>query len=190
MANINTIRENGANLIIHYDDGSRVLALYTGSGTWFVGAATTPDPDPPGDGFRWPFNPDDIGTEWEGYLGHKGVDWPKPDGTPILAAQAGVVEMSGWTGTQGDWASGWGWGNKVVINHGAIGAGGDVLRTLYAHMNATPLVSVNDTVTKGQVIGYVGTTGDSTGNHLHWETSVNGMYNQINPRDFMAQYGE
>lgn len=190
MATLTHIRRYGDQLAACFDDGSRLLAVPTGGDTWLLTAASTPpDPDPPGDGFMWPFNPDDIGTEWEGYPGHKGVDWPKPDGTPIRAAEAGTVEWAGWysTGAQASW---WGWGNMVVINHGAIGAGGDVLRTLYAHMNATPPVSVNDTVTKNQVIGYVGTTGDSTGNHLHWETSVNGMFNQINPRTFMAQYGE
>lgn len=141
-------------------------------------------------GFAWPFPPDDIGTEWEGYPGHKGVDWPRAGGTPIKCANAGTVEMAGWTGTEGDFNSGWGWGYKVVVNHGAIGQGGAVLRTLYAHMNSQPPVSVGQVVAKGQTLGYVGTTGISSGNHLHWETSVGSMYNQINPRVFMATYGE
>lgn len=133
-------------------------------------------------GFAWPFPPEDIGTEWEGYPGHRGVDFPKPDGTPIKAAFDGTVTMAGWsTG---------GWGNVVEIDHGNIGVSGEKLSTLYAHMNSLPPVNVGDTVTKNQVIGYVGTTGLSTGNHLHWETAVGGTFNQINPRVFMNIYGE
>lgn len=172
-------------------DTAYYVRARAGDGTywseWSDTATFTTNEEPtPSAGFRWPFPPNEIGTEWEGYPDHKGVDWPKPEGTPIIASQSGTVEYSGWY-SGNNWEN---WGNMVVINHGAIGQGGAVLRTLYAHMVDTPPVSVGNTVTKGQTIGNVGTTGLSTGNHLHWETSVNGMFNQINPRTFMATYGE
>lgn len=178
------VQRNGANLILWEQDGSRRYAVAAPGGVWYVSGDPTP---PPGAGFAWPFDPNLITTEWEGYPGHKGVDWGYAGvgGQDIHASEAGTVEMSGWySGIY------WGWGNMVMLNHGPIGVGGAVLRTVYAHMRDTPLVSVSDTVAKWQVLGIVGTTGDSTGDHLHWETSVDGMWNQINPRDFMAVYGE
>jgi murein DD-endopeptidase MepM/ murein hydrolase activator NlpD len=95
---------------------------------------------------------------------HAGMDIAAPAGTPIGAAGAGTVVSAGWRG---------GYGNAVIIDHG----GG--VATLYAHQSRLA-ASVGQTVTQGQVIGYVGTTGYSTGNHLHWEVRVNGT--PINPR--------
>ena len=90
---------------------------------------------------------------------HLGNDIPAPGGTPILAAQGGVVTVSRYNAS---------YGNYCIINHG----GG--YSTLYAHMRTLPIVSEGETVSKGQVIGYVGTTGSSTGNHLHFELRING----------------
>ncbi len=84
---------------------------------------------------------------------HQGVDIPAPRNTKILAARSGTVILS-------EKASSY--GNYVVLNHG----NGEV--TLYAHMNSRA-VEGGDVVKQGQVIGYVGTTGRSTGNHLHFE---------------------
>ncbi len=84
---------------------------------------------------------------------HSGIDLPAPAGTPILAAQPGVVLISTYHGS---------YGNYVVIAHPSGG------KTLYAHMKSRA-VSVGSNVSGGQVIGYVGTTGSSTGNHLHFE---------------------
>ena len=89
---------------------------------------------------------------------HSGVDLAAPGGTNILAAADGTVKMSGWNG---------GYGNCVVIDHG----GG--ISTLYGHASRN-LVVKGQKVTKGQVIAKVGTTGNSTGNHLHFEVLVNG----------------
>ena len=93
-----------------------------------------------------------------GNAGHRGTDIPAPEGTPILAAHSGTVLISGWNDS---------YGNQVLLDNGAG------LSTRYAHMTATA-VTAGETVTAGQVIGYVGSTGDSTGNHLHFEVMQNG----------------
>lgn len=93
---------------------------------------------------------------------HTGVDITGPSGTPILAAASGtVVQTYTWNGivTQGDWNS---YGNYVVIEH----EGG--YSTRYAHLLQF-IVSEGEYVEAGQVIGYMGTTGNSTGTHLHFE---------------------
>ena len=94
-----------------------------------------------------------------GNPGHRGIDIPAPEGTPILAAHTGTVLICGWNDS---------FGNQVLIDDGAG------LSTRYAHMTATA-VSPGAVVTDGQVIGYVGSTGDSTGNHLHFEVSFGGV---------------
>lgn len=94
-----------------------------------------------------------------GNPGHRGIDIPAPEGTPILAAHSGTVLICGWNDS---------FGNQVLIDDGAG------FSTRYAHMTTTA-VSPGSVVTAGQVIGYVGSTGDSTGNHLHFEVSVNGI---------------
>lgn len=93
------------------------------------------------------------------YKLHTGVDIPAPKGTNILAANDGTVLTATYSKA---------WGNYVVISHG----GGVV--TLYAHMTNIK-VSKGASITKGQVIGTVGTTGYSTGNHLHFEIQRNGV---------------
>jgi len=85
---------------------------------------------------------------------HTGIDVPAPKGTKILSAKSGVVLTSAYN--KG------GYGNYVVVDHG----NGNT--TLYAHMNSRA-VKAGDVVKQGQVLGYVGTTGRSTGNHLHYE---------------------
>ncbi|OUN26010.1 M23 family metallopeptidase [Pseudoflavonifractor sp. An85] len=100
------------------------------------------------------YNP--ISGVWET---HRGADVPAPGGTPIQAASSGVVTTA---------KHGPSYGNYCVIYHG------NGYATLYAHMQSLPNVSVGDVVSAGQVIGYVGSTGDSTGNHLHFELTING----------------
>ncbi len=97
---------------------------------------------------------------------HKGIDYGAPTGTPIVAAIDGVVTYAGWHG---------GHGNYVKINH----AGG--LATGYAHMSRFA-VRNGARVRQGQLIGYVGSTGLSTGPHLHYEIYKNGA--AINPSGF------
>ena len=90
---------------------------------------------------------------------HWGVDWAAPRGTPILASGNGVVEKAGWSS---------GYGRQTIIRH----ANG--YETSYSHQNAVAKgVKAGAKVRQGQVIGYVGSTGLSTGNHLHYELSVN-----------------
>ena len=94
-----------------------------------------------------------------GNAGHRGTDIPAPEGTPILAAHSGTVLVSGWNDS---------YGNQVLLDNGAG------LSTRYAHMTQTA-VTAGEAVTAGQVIGYVGNTGDSTGNHLHFEVLQGGV---------------
>ena len=93
---------------------------------------------------------------------HKGVDYAAPRGTPIKSAGDGKVLLAGRKG---------GYGNTVVIQHG------NRYRTLYAHMQGFAKgVSNGATVRQGQIIGYIGTTGLSTGPHLHYEFQVDGTH--------------
>ncbi len=95
---------------------------------------------------------------------HRGLDFRAAYGSPIIAVADGVVARAGWAG---------GYGNQVRLNH----AGG--LSTSYSHMSRIAVAS-GGRVRQGQVIGYIGTTGLSTGPHLHFETYRNGV--TINPR--------
>jgi len=93
---------------------------------------------------------------------HKGVDYAAPRGTPIKAAGDGKVLLAGRRG---------GYGNTVIIQHGST------YRTLYGHMQGFAKgVQTGSNVKQGQVIGYIGTTGLSTGPHLHYEFQVNGVH--------------
>jgi murein DD-endopeptidase MepM/ murein hydrolase activator NlpD len=92
---------------------------------------------------------------------HEGIDIGAAQGTPIYAAASGTVNYAGWEG---------GYGNLTVIDHG------NGLATAYGHQSQLA-VSSGQTVSRGQVIGYVGSTGHSTGPHLHFEVRVNGAPN-------------
>lgn len=93
---------------------------------------------------------------------HTGIDVPANSGTEIHAAQGGVVTTVGTNKNHS-------YGYYCIISHG------NGISTLYAHMKSIPSVKEGDTVKKGQVIGYVGSTGRSTGPHLHFEFRVNGV---------------
>ena len=121
-----------------------------------------------GAGLVWPVRgtvTSEYGQRW-GRM-HTGIDIGAPNGTPIRAAKGGEVISAGYMG---------GYGNSVIIDHG----GG--FTTLYAHMSRIG-ISDGASVSQGQVIGYVGSTGHSTGNHLHFETRVNGS--PQNPRRYL-----
>lgn len=102
---------------------------------------------------------------------HSGVDIGAPMGTPIKAANSGKVIYTGWYG---------GYGKVVIIDHGRVG--GNPTSTLYAHQSRIA-VSNGQNVSRGQVIGYVGSTGYSTGPHLHFEVRINGK--TVNPLNYI-----
>ncbi len=91
---------------------------------------------------------------------HKGLDFTAPQGTPIYATGNGTIEVAGQTGD--------GFGNHVVINHGYG------YETLYGHMYKVK-VKVGEKVKRGEVIGWVGSSGKSTGPHCHYEVHINGQ---------------
>ena len=138
-------------------------------------------PAPPGPpsafGLRHPFNgvPISSGFGWRatppgtidfygqgGYM-HTGIDFAAACGTPVYAAAAGTVFSAGWANDGG--------GNNVKISHGVVQ--GNSLTTVYYH-NSSVAVSAGQQVSQGQLIGYSGTTGNSTGCHSHFETWLNG----------------
>ena len=99
---------------------------------------------------------------------HQGLDIAAPEGTTIVAAEGGLVFFAGWLG---------GYGNTTIIDHG-----GGVM-TLYGHQSSL-WVSELQQVARGEGIGAMGSTGNSTGPHLHFETRVNGA--AVNPRQFLG----
>lgn len=105
--------------------------------------------------------------------GHTGVDFAAAGGTEIYAIADGVVTVSGWH---------YSYGNYVQVYHGTDDQGNSYA-SLYAHMFQTPSVSEGQTVTQGQLLGYVGSTGNSTGNHLHLELRVNNA--RTNPLNYV-----
>ena len=108
---------------------------------------------------------------------HKGLDFTAPQGTSIYATGNGTIEVAGQTGD--------GFGNHVVINHGYG------YETLYGHMYKVK-VKIGEKVKRGEVIGWVGSSGKSTGPHCHYEVHINGQevdpvyffYNDLTPEQF------
>lgn len=101
-----------------------------------------------------------LSADFYDYHGHNGIDLAAPYGTPVYAAAGGTVELSGWYGE---------YGRCVIIGHS------DGSKTLYGH-NSKLNVSVGQTVKQGEKIAEVGSTGNSTGNHLHFEIRVGGTF--------------
>jgi murein DD-endopeptidase MepM/ murein hydrolase activator NlpD len=134
-----------------------------------AGFSSAPGPIRQGNGSMiWPVGgtfTSPFGQRW-GRL-HAGIDIGAPEGTPIRAAMSGKVVLAGWTG---------GYGNYTCIQHGGA------LSTCYGHQSRYA-TSVGANVSKGDLIGYVGNTGNSTGAHLHFETRVNG--NPVNPMGYL-----
>ena len=107
---------------------------------------------------------------------HAGTDFAAPVGTPIYAAASGYVQVAGW--------SSGGYGNYVIIYHGKM-SDGNQYSTLYGHMRSVA-TSAGKYVQQGEIIGYVGSTGNSTGNHLHLEVWKGGSKaNAVNPRGYI-----
>ena len=101
---------------------------------------------------------------------HSGRDYGASCGTPVYAAAAGTILRAGTAG---------GYGNQIVVSHGVIG--GSLLSTSYNHLSS--FARTSGSVSRGQVIGYIGTTGTSTGCHLHFETHQNGT--AVDPRRYL-----
>ena len=107
---------------------------------------------------------------------HAGTDFAAPGGTHIYAAASGYVQVAGW--------SSGGYGNYVIIYHGKM-SDGNQYSTLYGHMRSVA-TSAGKYVQQGEIIGYVGSTGNSTGNHLHLEVWKGGSKaNAVNPRGYI-----
>lgn len=125
--------------------------------------------------FGWPVDPDvftfsstfgEQGSMWSSGR-HTGLDFSAPAGTPVVAAAGGTVTVQ---------ASSWAGPNHVVVDHG------DGFMTAYAHMRSAA-VKTGDTVAAGQVLGEVGTEGNSTGPHLHFEVLIDGV--KVDPMMFL-----
>jgi murein DD-endopeptidase MepM/ murein hydrolase activator NlpD len=139
-----------------------------GSGGGGGGGGSAQVSAPSSSGFAWPMCApvtSEYGPRW-GRM-HQGIDQGASTGTPIGASKAGTVIFAGWQG---------GYGNLVLIDHGGV-------VTAYAHQSSMA-VSSGQSVSQGQTIGYVGSTGNSTGPHLHFETRVNGS--AVNPRQYLS----
>ena len=118
---------------------------------------------PNGGSFMWPTTFQLVTTYFAWW--HPGVDLANRAGPPVAAADGGTVTVAGWPDN-------YGYGNRVVIDHG------NGYQTLYAHL-ANIYVSVGQHVSKGQTIGQMGSTGRSTGTHLHFEIHFKGI--AVNP---------
>jgi hypothetical protein len=119
--------------------------------------------------FVWPANNHWLsGFDWAPQANHSGIDVDGDLGHPIYAADNGVIVYAGWNN--------WGYGNVVVVNHG------NGWQTLYAHLD-TVGVGCGQSVYQGSVVGTMGSTGNSTGPHLHFEMMYNGV--KVNPRDYL-----
>ena len=108
-----------------------------------------------------------YGASRGGGRSHKGIDLRASKGTAFVASDAGTVTFAGWKGS---------YGNLIIVNHG------NGIQTKYAHCNSIS-VSSGTSVAKGQVLGTVGSTGNATGNVLHYEVLVNGV--QKNPVNYL-----
>lgn len=205
MAKLTTIRDLGNNLVVVADDGRSWQAVPGPGGLYNlapieiadakpVDPPVTPPVTPPvGDGsdWQWPFKysryvlqnyplaqyGDRINPVTHKPAHHNGLDFGGAGikGLPIPAACAGKVVLIT-LASKGDAR-----GNSISIQH----SGG--FQTNYFHMKDPATLAMGASVDKGTILGQVGTTGRSTGEHLHWETMSGGKF--MNPRDFMKERG-
>ena len=106
-----------------------------------------------------------YGPRWGGF--HTGIDLANPMGTPIYSSDGGIVIEAGWDGS---------YGNKITIDHD------NGFKTVYAHLSSID-VNIGDKLAKGQYIGAMGSTGYSTGSHLHFEIRINDQH--VNPYNYL-----
>ena len=183
--------QTGARLVVQ-DDGN--LVLYKGStAVWDRSTGVIKPPSPPASkGLSRPLTSYTIMQEYGGV--HTGIDLAADPGTPVYAAGDGVIYHEGWgtsdrAGKPSDWM-GLAAGISILIRHDGLG-----IYTGYAHLSST-VIDVGQSVTKGQLIGYVGcttrSTGGCTGNHLHFEvlpsplSSGVGISGRVNPRNYLS----
>lgn len=119
--------------------------------------------------FVWPANNHFLsGFDYSPNANHPAIDIDGEEGDPIYAADSGVIVYAGWNN--------WGYGNMIVINHG------NGWQTLYAHLSSL-YVGCGQSVIQGGTIGAIGSTGNSTGSHLHFEMMLSGT--KVNPHDYL-----
>ncbi len=162
----NKLQEGGQDIVVGetliIPDGTKPTPVYTSSYSSSYSSVTAPPPSiaaPAGSLYIWPTSVRRI-TQYFG-LRHTGLDIAGPIGTPLYAARSGkvIVSQCGWNG---------GYGCYIIIDHG----GG--VHTLYGHSSKL-YVSVGDEVVQGQTIALMGSTGHSTGPHVHFEVRVGGV---------------
>ncbi len=119
--------------------------------------------------FIWPADNHYLsGFDYEPEANHPGIDIDGNEGSPVYAADSGIIVYAGWNN--------WGYGNTVVINHG------NGWQTLYAHLSAY-YVGCGQSIFQGNTLGAMGSTGNATGSHLHFEMMYNGV--KVNPHDYI-----
>jgi len=150
----------------NYNQQSAKVPNYKGSKGTKGGGWTWPCPSSHNITSEFGYRSDPFGGSGGGF--HSGIDIGAPAGTPIVAACAGTVAWSSFSSTAGNW---------IGISHG------NGVVSVYMHMSAR-IAKAGQHVNKGQTIGLVGTTGSSTGNHLHFGVQVNGSY--VNPHNYVG----
>lgn len=152
------IEKRNTNIVKNIRKGGTVSASSSSNASAMLGSLS----------FRRPLNSSRVSAGYLGYPGHRGIDFPSPQGTPVMAAESGTVTTVIYSNKS--------YGNRVIIDHG------NGISTLYGH-NSTIGVSLGQKVSKGQTIAGVGSTGNSTGNHVHFEIRINGK--PINPTSYV-----
>jgi len=116
--------------------------------------------------FIWPANKHYLsGYDWSPDAGHRGIDIAGDTGEPVYAVDYGVIVYAGWND--------WGYGNMVMVDHG------NGWQSLYAHLSSINVIC-GGSVLQGTVIGAIGSTGNSSGSHLHFEL-MHSQYSKVNP---------
>ena len=152
------IEKRNTNIVKNIRKGGTVSASSSSNASAMLGSLS----------FRRPLNSSRVSAGYLGYPGHRGIDFPSPQGTPVMAAESGTVTTVLYSNKS--------YGNRVIIDHG------NGISTLYGH-NSSISVSLGQKVSKGQTIAGVGSTGRSTGNHVHFEIRINGK--PINPTSYV-----